>query len=275
MHLRPVCSLHLSENHFDPGQSMGQKQSGIALVDASRRIRVLVADPYPVIVHGLRKMLEDDPRFEVVAEAYTLASFHKKLIAQRPQVAFLDWSLACKNLELTTALLQSVRATTGIIFLTVSENSQQKRGMLRLGARAFLSKWCSAAKLRTSALRACKGLLAPETSAPDSKFTPPDADTERRVKQLTGRERQLIPLVCSGLKNKEIAQRLGIAESTVWHHLTAVFTKLKVEDRLGLAAFAFSHRPALTRAQSQSAPGPGVVKLFSPGGLQYTHAAND
>jgi hypothetical protein len=61
----------------------------------------------------------------------------------------------------------------------------------------------------------------------------------------------------------------------VWHHLTAVFTKLKVEDRLGLAAFAFSHRPALTTAQSQSAPGPGAVKLFSPGGLQYTHAAND
>jgi two-component system nitrate/nitrite response regulator NarL len=255
---------------------MGQKQSGIALVDASRRTRVLVADPYPVIVQGLRKML-DDPRFEVVAEAYTLTSFHKKLIAQRPQVAFLDWSLACRNLELTTALLQSVRATTGIIFLTVSENSQQKREMLRLGARAFLSKWCSAAKLRTSALRACKGLpaLAPETSAPDSKFAPPDADTEQRVKQLTGRERQLIPLVCSGLKNKEIAQQLGIAESTVWHHLTAVFTKLKVEDRLGLAAFAFSHLPVLTRAQPQSAPGPGAVKLFAPGGLQYTHAAND
>jgi len=255
---------------------MRQKQAGLALVNASRRTRVLVADPYPVIVHGLRKMLEDDPRFEVVAEAYTLASFHKKLIAQRPQVAFLDWSLACQHLELTTAMLQSVRATTGIIFLTVSENSQQKREMLRLGARTFLSKWCSAAKLRTSALRACKGLpaLASETSAPGSKFAP-DADTEQRVKQLTGRERQLIPLVCSGLKNKEIAQQLGIAESTVWHHLTAVFTKLKVEDRLGLAAFAFSHGPALTTAQSQSAARPGAVKLFSPGGLQYTQAAND
>jgi two-component system, NarL family, nitrate/nitrite response regulator NarL len=255
---------------------MRQKQAGLALVNASRRTRVLVADPYPVIVHGLRKMLEDDPRFEVVAEAFTLDSFHKKLIAQRPQVAFLDWSLVCRNLELTTAMLQSVRATTGIIFLTVSENSQQKREMLRLGARAFLSKWCSAAKLRTSALRACKGLpaLAPETAS-GSKFARPDADTEQRIKQLTERERQLIPLVCSGLKNKEIAQQLGIAESTVWHHLTAVFTKLKVEDRLSLAAFAFSHRPALTRAQSQSAPGPGAVKLFSPGGLQYTHAAND
>ena len=137
---------------------MAQKQSVLALVAASRRTRVLVADPYPVIVQGLRKMLEDDLQFQVVAEAFTLASCHKKIIAQRPQVAFLDWCMASKNLELTTALLQSVRPTTAIIFLTVSENSQQKQEMLRLGARAFLSKWCSAAKLRTTALRACKDL---------------------------------------------------------------------------------------------------------------------
>jgi two-component system, NarL family, nitrate/nitrite response regulator NarL len=279
MHMRPVCG-QLSENIFIPGQSMGRKQAVLALVDASRRTRVLLADPYPVIVHGLRKMLEDDLRFEVVAEALTLASCHKKILAQRPQVALLDWSMAAKNLEFTTALLQSARATTGIIFLTVSESSPQKREMLRLGARVFLSKWCSAAKLRTAASRACKGLPASgvETFASDNRSVLPAADAEQRVKQLTERERQLIPLVCSGLKNKEIAKRLGIAESTVWHHLTAVFTKLKVEDRLGLAAFAFSHRPALTAAQSHpalgSAPGPRVVKPFPPG-LQYSHAAND
>jgi two-component system, NarL family, nitrate/nitrite response regulator NarL len=267
----------LSENIFIPGQSMGQKQAVLALAASSGRTRVLVADPYPVIVHGLRTMLEDDLRFQVVAEAFTLASCHKKLIAHRPEVAFLDWCLASKNLELTAALLQSVRATTGIIFLTVSENSQQKREMLRLGARAFLSKWSSAAKLRTSALKACKDLppRAAETSASHSRFAPPDADAEQRVKQLTDRERQLIPLVCSGLKNKEIAQQLGIAESTVWHHLTAVFTKLKVEDRLGLAAFAFSHRPALNAAPPLSASVPGVVKPLPPGGLQYSYVAND
>jgi two-component system, NarL family, nitrate/nitrite response regulator NarL len=256
---------------------MGQKQSVLALVPGSRRTRILVADPYPVIVQGLRKMLEDDLQFQVVAEAFTLVSCHKKIIARRPQVAFLDCCMASKNLEFTTALLQSVRPTTAIIFLTVSENSQQKQEMLRLGARAFLSKWCSAAKLRTSALRACTDLPASagETSVSASKPLLPATDAEQRVKQLTQRERQLIPLVCSGLKNKEIAQQLGIAESTVWHHLTAVFTKLKVEDRLGLAAFAFSHRPALAAAQSHPASGPGVVKPFPPSGFEYSQAAND
>ena len=160
MHVRPVCQLQLSENHFHSRTEHGAKTIRSCSSSGSRRTRVLVADPYPVIVQGLRKMLEDDPQFQVVAEAFTLASCHKKIIAQRPQVAFLDWCMASKNLELTTALLQSVRPTTAVIFLTVSENSQQKREMLRLGARAFLSKWCSAARLRTSALRACKDLPA-------------------------------------------------------------------------------------------------------------------
>ena len=73
---------------------------------------------------------------------------------------------------------------------------------------------------------------------------PPPSSTEsdpERIKHLTYRERQLLPLVCSGLRNKEIAQQLGISESTVWHHMTAIFTKLKVEDRVALVSFVYRH----------------------------------
>jgi DNA-binding CsgD family transcriptional regulator len=74
--------------------------------------------------------------------------------------------------------------------------------------------------------------------------SPPPSSTDsdpERIKHLTYRERQLLPLVCGGLRNKEIAQQLGISESTVWHHLTAIFTKLKVEDRVALVAFVYRH----------------------------------
>ena len=217
---------------------MGQKKSTLSLVPSARRTRIIVGDPYPVIVHGVRKMIEDDSRFQVVAEAFTLPSFQKKLIAERPEVALLDWHMASQDLEITTALLQSDIRPTSIIFLTVSENSQQKREMLRLGARAFLSKWCSAGKLRAAVSKVCNGAVSLETStveasAPNSLRAPYIKDPLRRIEQLTQRERQLLPLVCSGLKNKEIAVQLGISESTVWHHLTAVFTKLQVGDRLG------------------------------------------
>jgi DNA-binding NarL/FixJ family response regulator len=210
-----------------------------------------------VIVQGVRKILDDDSRFQVVAEASTFPSFRKKLLAVRPDVVLLDWHLASQDLEVTTALLQAELHGASMIFLTVSGNSPEKRKMLRMGARAFVSKWCSAGKLRSEVSRFCNGAASLETvraevlaasSCPGSFVANPG----ERMKQLTHRERQLVPLVCSGLKNREIAVRLGISQSTVWHHLTAVFTKLQVEDRLGLAAFVYGHRLLSAGPQSRS-----------------------
>jgi DNA-binding NarL/FixJ family response regulator len=226
---------------------MGSNNLILSLDPLPRRTRVIVADPYPVIVHGVRKMVEDDLRLQVVAEASTLPSLRKRVISEEPEVALVDWFMASQDLADTTALLQSDLPTTSVIFLTVSENSQEKREMLRLGARGFLSKWTSARKLQTAVFEASKGRLALESSAAeaglaDNLSSPSATDSEpQRIERLTHRERQLLPLVCSSLKNKEIALWLGIAETTVWHHLTSIFAKLQVGDRLGLATFAYRH----------------------------------
>jgi DNA-binding NarL/FixJ family response regulator len=225
---------------------MRQKNSALSLINPARRSRVIVADPFPVIVCGVRKMMEDDPRFQVVAEASTMSSFRKKVMAERPDVALLDWHMASQDLEVTIALIKSDLHAASIIFLTVSENSPEKREMLRLGARAFVSKWCSAGKLRTAVSKACPGPVSPGSSVAGASVSgrlsaASPTDAARRIEELTHRERQLLPLVCSGRKNKEIALHLGIAESTVWHHLTSIFTKLQVGDRLGLVTFAYGH----------------------------------
>jgi DNA-binding NarL/FixJ family response regulator len=120
---------------------MGPINSALPPVASARRTRIMVADPYPVIVHGVRKMVEDDPRFQVVAEASTLSSFRKKLMGERPEIVLLDWSMASQDLKFTTALLQSDLDSPSIIFLTVSKNCRRKQEMLRLGASAFVSKW--------------------------------------------------------------------------------------------------------------------------------------
>jgi two-component system nitrate/nitrite response regulator NarL len=258
---------------------MGPKNSTHSHVAPARRTRILVADPYPVIVHGVRTMVEDDPRFQVVAEASTLPSFRKKLMSGRPEVALLDWALASQDLECTTALLQSDLHSAAIIFLTVSENTKQKQEMLRLGASAFVSKWCSGRRLRSAVWTACTERIPPKTapaeaSLADSCPAPPVAGPEQRIEKLTRREREMLPLVCSGLKNKEIALELGIAESTVWHHLTAVFTKLQVDDRLGLAAFAYSHRLVLPAKQSHQAPTLNADEPFSSRTVKYSPVAD-
>jgi two-component system, NarL family, nitrate/nitrite response regulator NarL len=238
---------------------MGQKNSSWSSFPSDKRVRVIVADPYPVIVHGVRKMVEDDPRFQVVAEASTMPSFQKKVNAGGLEVALVDWSMASRDLTATVELLRSDLHMTSIVFLTVSENSEQKREMLRLGARAFVSKWSSAHNLQKAVLKASTGAPLVERSAVEAGLaaghsTPAITDAEQRMKQLTRRERQMIPLVCRGLKNKEIALQLGISESTVWHHLTAVFKKLGVEDRLGLATFIYGQRMVLPETQPLRPP---------------------
>jgi two-component system response regulator NreC len=215
----------------------------------------------------------------VVAEVSTLASFQKKVIGERPNVAVLDWAMACQDFELTTSLLGTALHATAFVFLTVSEDSEQKRKMLRLGARGFLSKWCTAVRLRTTVWGACQSHFVREPSAADvpdgdALHWLPGTEAERRFQELTQRERQVIPLVCSGLRNKEIAECLGISESTVWHHLTAVFTKLQVGDRMGLAAFAYSHQGFFPELQSGSPSGLGVPRSLSTHGLRPAAAAS-
>jgi two-component system nitrate/nitrite response regulator NarL len=205
---------------------------------SGRRAGIIVADPYPIILLGIRKIVEDDPRLELVAEVSTLGSLREKIKAETPDVALVDWSMASQDLAATAALLRADQATS-VLFLTVSENSQQRREILRLGARGVLSKYASPSQLQSALWQACSGHLPLDMSIAAMPATV--SDSGHRIQQLTRREQQLIPLVCSGLRNKEIAQQLGIAESTVWHHLTSVFTKLRVEDRLGLAAFAYTH----------------------------------
>jgi DNA-binding NarL/FixJ family response regulator len=254
---------------FKVTSRMGLKNATSPFAPSARRARVIVADPYPVILLGVRKMVEDDARFQVVAEVSTMPSFWEKVVAERPEAALLDCSLAAQDLEITSALLRSVLHPTSIIFFTVSEDSQQKQDMLRLGAQAFLSKSCSAENLRTAVSKACNEPVSypPATAKPGADSFPAASfkDPAQRIKQLSKRERQVLPLVCSGLKNKEIAFELGIAESTVWHHLTAVFTKLQVEDRMGLAAFAYSHGLVLPAAQSVPVPSSNAGAMTGPG----------
>jgi DNA-binding NarL/FixJ family response regulator len=72
-----------------------------------------------------------------------------------------------------------------------------------------------------------------------------------KIAKLTKREREIISLVAEGLKNKEIADRLFISSATVRHHLSSIFAKLEIGDRLKLIVFAFRHGLAVLPDNSE------------------------
>jgi DNA-binding NarL/FixJ family response regulator len=138
-----------------------RQQSG--LVPGARRIRVLLADPYPLILLGLQKMIEVEARFHVVGHASSLRSCLNKMIVERPEVALVDSSMAFEDIESIIRLLRSRHRKLSLVLLTTLEVSPVQRAKLALIHCEFVDKRCTAFELRTAAWKAYKELASSDS----------------------------------------------------------------------------------------------------------------
>ena len=140
-----------------------------------------------------------------------------------------------------------------VLALTASEDRSRNRQLVRAGARGVVTDSGQTAQL-VSAIhrvhdgeiwlaRTCMSQLIDELAA-SSEPLPAHLATAEGLDRLTEREREVVALIARGLHNKAIAGELGITDHTVRHHLTAIFGKLGVSDRLELAVYALRHRNA-------------------------------
>jgi two-component system, NarL family, nitrate/nitrite response regulator NarL len=208
-------------------------------------IQVVIADDHPILRDGLRKLLEAEHDFSVVGEAL---DGHEALELTRriePNILLLDLAMpGLPSLEVLRVLNGSSLPTRTIL-LTASIRRDEIVKALQLGARGLVMK-DAASQLLMKAIRivmageywisresvaelveTLRGQIFP-TTVP--KFG------------LTARELEIVAAVTSAYSNKEIAQRFSLSQETVKHHLTKVFSKLGVSNRLELALFAISHR---------------------------------
>jgi DNA-binding NarL/FixJ family response regulator len=213
----------------------------------SRRANVVVCDPCPLIFSGLQKNFEDDQRICFVGETPDLRALWQKIAAGGVNIALVDWSMVAWHDHECLKVVQEICAHALLVLLGMSESTRDRKRALEFGARGIISKRSSAHQVRRALHRVSDGGIWLEKSAAetllDHVFLPPHGpqDELRRIEMLTRREREVIALVCRSLRNKEIASELSISESTVWHHLTSIFGKLQVADRVSLVTFAFRH----------------------------------
>ena len=211
-------------------------------------IRVLIADDHPIFRDGLRKLLESEPGFRVVGEASDggeAVSLARKLL---PDVLLLDLSMP--RVPGMEALRELGGASTPVrtILLTAAIEKQQIVEALQLGAKGVVLKE-SATELLMKSIRC---VMAGEywvgrESVHDLVRTlrelipVPGEEFKRKNFGLTPREREIVSTIVAGYTNKDIAQKFSISEQTVKHHLTNIFDKLGVSNRLELALFAVNH----------------------------------
>jgi two-component system, NarL family, nitrate/nitrite response regulator NarL len=210
-------------------------------------VRILIADDHPVVREGVRRVLQAEPDLVIVGEAADGSEAVGLAMSLRPDVLLVD--LAMPRLSGLEVLrdVAAQRSPVRVIVLTASIKREEIIEALHAGARGVVLKDAPINVLSSSIRAVMKGQywVARELFAnlADALFMleMPKRQTGSTF-GLTPRQLEVVANVVEGLSNKEIASRLSISKETVKHHLSEIFDKVGVSNRVELALFATHHR---------------------------------
>jgi two-component system nitrate/nitrite response regulator NarL len=207
----------------------------------SGTVRILLADRQPVVRFGVRQMLEGNPNLHVVGEAGSAEKlFH--LVERTPaEVLLVDPDLSDMTGLAVLKGLAAAKSAVRIILFTAEANADFVREALQLGARGVLAKEAKPEVVIKSIECVAAGEYWVGRELVEGWIHAAHQPQERKF-GLTLREVEVVRAVTGGSSNRDIARRFKISEVTVKRHLTNIFGKLKVANRLELALFALAHK---------------------------------
>jgi two-component system nitrate/nitrite response regulator NarL len=212
---------------------------------------VLIADDHPIFRAALRKLLETDPDLRVVGEAGDGRDAVRMVRELRPDVLLLDLVMPVKGGLDTLQELSTLDVPTRTLLLAADVGDSDLAEALQFGARGIVMKQ-GATELLFQSIRAVmagqywvgRECMADLIDQMRRRAAAPPPEPVRPTFGLTPRELQIIATVAAGYTNNEMAEKLSISVKTVKHHLTNIFDKVGVQNRLELALFAVRHHLA-------------------------------
>ena len=206
-------------------------------------LRLLLADDHTVVRQGLRKVLEDRPEWEVVAEAgdgreaVRLAEIHK------PDVAILDVAMPLLNGIETTRQISRKSPTTRVLVLSMHADEAYVTQILQAGATGYLLKDSADVDLIQAVAAVAKGtsFFSPAIARvmlDDYVQKLAEKGVTDRYESLSEREREIFQLIAEGKANKEIAALLSISPSTVETHRARIMEKLDLHSAAEIVLYA-------------------------------------
>jgi DNA-binding NarL/FixJ family response regulator len=200
-------------------------------------IRVLLVDDHELVRRGLRDLLGDEPDIEVVAEAGSVEEALAVAMHVEPEVAVVDVRLGDGDGVTLCRELRSKPNPPACLMLTAFDDEEAMVGAIMAGAAGYLLKQVRGQDVVNAVREVAAGrsLLDPVSTARvlDKMRHPPTDE----LTALTDRERDVLELIGQGMSNREIAERLFLAEKTVKNYVTSVLAKLGMQRRTQAAAW--------------------------------------
>jgi DNA-binding NarL/FixJ family response regulator len=203
-----------------------------------KTIRILLVDDQSLFREGLHTLLSVQTDFDVVGEAANGEEAIRLAVSLRPEVVLMDVRMPVLDGVAATRRLHSLLPECHIIVLTTFDDDEYVFEALRAGAIGYLLKDAPSDKLFEAIRAGARGesflqpAVAAKVVAEFSRLADKPAIHHQTLSDpLSEREREVLRLVAEGANNREIANRLVIAEGTVKNHLTNILSKLGVTDR--------------------------------------------
>jgi DNA-binding NarL/FixJ family response regulator len=210
------------------------------------RLRILLVDDHDLFRKGIARLIDSQPDFQVVGEGRDGREALEQARRLQPDVILMDIAMPNWNGTQATRRIKTEMPRVHVVMLTVSDDDEDLFAAIRAGASGYLLKSVKPEELFRSLRGVPRGeaaispLLASKVLREFARLDQP-APVPGAVEGLSPRETEVLALVTEGLINREIGERLHIAENTVKNHLRNILDKLHLNNRAQAAAFAVRH----------------------------------
>jgi DNA-binding NarL/FixJ family response regulator len=204
------------------------------------KISVFLLDDHEIVRRGVRELLEAEPDIAVIGEAGTAASALARIPALKPDVAVLDVRLPDGDGVMVCRELRSLLPDLACLMLTSFGDDEALFDAIMAGAAGYVLKQIRGTDLVGAVRTVASGqsLLDPEAARKVMARMRDQASRSDPLAGLTGQERKILELIGEGLTNRQIGERMYLAEKTIKNYVSALFAKLGMERRTQAAALA-------------------------------------
>lgn len=199
-------------------------------------ITVLLADDHHLVRRGFRRLLEDDPALRVLGEASSGEEAVALALALRPRVVVMDCAMPGASGLVATRRILVEAPDIAVLMLSMHAEQTLVSQALAAGARGYVLKNAIDLDLASAVKRVAAG----ETVL-DAGVRPPDTGKGAGGHGLRPRELEVLQLICQGLSNRAIAERLGLSVNTVSVHRANIMHRLDVHKTADLVVYALRH----------------------------------